>query len=216
MDINQQFVITISREIGSGGRTVGRKLAEKLGVRFCDKELISALREKFSITASEIEKIKGEKKSWLSDLMRSMAPVPELMLVNDPNSAYLTNIRLSITTDEIFEAETEILKELASESSCVIAGRSGFFVLKDFPNKVDIMLTASREKRIARVCAKQNLTPEKAAMIIDDVDKSRENYVKRYTGKSRYDLRNYNLVLNVDDLDEDEVVDIILAYLKAL
>ena len=78
------------------------------------------------------------------------------------------------------------------------------------------MLVAPRDKRIARVAEKQNLTPDKAALIVDSVDKSRENYVKRYTGNSRYDLRNYDLVLNVDDLSEDEVVDIILAYLKAL
>lgn len=216
MNTNEKFVITISREIGSGGRTVGRKLARKLGVRFCDKELINALREKFSLSASEIERIKGEKKNWLSDMIRSTIPAPEFVLLNDPNSAYLNNVRVPVTTDEIFEAETEILKELAAESSCVIAGRSGFFVLKDVPNKVDIMLVAPRDKRVARVAEKQNLTPDKAALIVDSVDKSRENYVKRYTGNSRYDLRNYDLVLNVDDLSEDEVVDIILAYLKAL
>ena len=216
MNTNEKFVITISREIGSGGRTVGRKLARKLGVRFCDKELINALREKFSLSASEIERIKGEKKNWLSDMIRSTIPAPEFVLLNDPNSAYLNTVRVPVTTDEIFEAETEILKELAAESSCVIAGRSGFFVLKDVPNKVDIMLVAPRDKRIARVAEKQNLTPDKAALIVDSVDKSRENYVKRYTGNSRYDLRNYDLVLNVDDLSEDEVVDIILAYLKAL
>ncbi|MBP5559839.1 MAG: cytidylate kinase-like family protein [Bacteroidales bacterium] len=216
MNTNEKFVITISREIGSGGRTVGRKLAQKLGVRFCDKELINALREKFSLSASEIERIKGEKKNWLADMIRSTVPSPEFVLLNDPNSAYLNTVRVPVTTDEIFEAETEILKELAAESSCVIAGRSGFFVLKDVPNKVDIMLVAPRDKRIARVAEKQNLTPDKAALIVDSVDKSRENYVKRYTGNSRYDLRNYDLVLNVDDLSEDEVVDIILAYLKAL
>lgn len=216
MAINEKFVITISREIGTGGRTIGRKLAEKLGVRFCDKELINALREKFSLSTSEIEHIKGEKKNWLADMIRATVPAPEFVLLNDPNSAYLSSVRVPVTTDEIFEAETEILKELAAESSCVIAGRSGFFVLKDVPGKVDIMLVASRDKRIAHVAEKQGLTLEKAALVVDSVDKSRENYVQRYTGKSRYDLRNYDLVLNVDNLDEDEAVDIILAYLKAL
>lgn len=215
MDIKDKFVITICREIGSGGRSIGRKLAQKLGVRFCDKELINALREKFNVTASQIEKIKGEKKNWLADLIKSTAPIPEFILLNDPNSAYLGKVQMPITTDNIFAAETEILRELAEESSCVIAGRSGFFVLKDHPNKVDIMITASREKRIQRVSAKQNLPEEQAALIVDDVDKSRENYVKRFTGKSRYDSRNYDLVINVDDLTEDEAVEVILSYLKA-
>lgn len=215
MNIKDKFVITICREIGSGGRSIGYKLAQKLGVRFCDKELINALREKFNVTASQIEKIKGEKKSWLADLLKSTAPIPEFILLNDPNSAYLGKVQMPITTDAIFAAETEILRELAEESSCVIAGRSGFFVLKDHPNKVDIMITASRENRIKRVAAKQNIPEEQAALIVDDVDKSRENYVKRFTGKSRYDSRNYDLVINVDDLTEDEAVNVILSYIKA-
>ena len=214
MNTNEKFVITISREIGSGGRSIGRILARKLGVRFCDKELINSLREKFGLNTSEIEKIKGEKKNWLADLIRSMAPVPELVLLNDPNSAYLSNIRVNVTTDEIHEAETEILRELAQESSCVIAGRSGFFVLEGHPNKVDIFITASRDKRIEHIMGKQNLDKEAAALIVDDVDKSRENYVKRYTGKSRYDCRNYDLVLNVDSLTDEQAADIILTYLS--
>ncbi len=216
MNTDEKFVITISREIGSGGRSIGRKLSEKLGVRFCDKELINALREKFNLNTSEIEKIKGEKKNWLADLIRSMAPVPELVLLNDPSSAYLGNIRANVTTDEIFEAETRILRELADESSCVIAGRSGFFVLEGHPNKLDIFITASRSKRIERVMAKQNIDENAAGLIVDDVDKRRENYVRRYTGKSRYDCRNYDLVINVDDLSDDQAADIILSYIRAV
>ena len=215
MNTKDKFVITISREIGSGGRSIGRKLAEKLGVRFCDKDLINALREKFHLSVPQIEKIKGEKKSWLADLIKSTAPMPEFVLLNDPNSAYLSNVRIPVTTKEIYEAETQILQQLAEESSCVIAGRSGFFALKDHPNKVDIMITAPRQKRIERVMRKQDIPEEQATLIVDDVDKSRENYVKRFTGKSRYDSRNYDLVINVDNLTEDEVVDVILSYLKA-
>ena len=63
MNTKESFVITISREIGSGGRTVGKILAERLGVRYCDKDLIKALRDKFGLTAYEIEKLKGAKKS---------------------------------------------------------------------------------------------------------------------------------------------------------
>ena len=70
MDTNEKFVITLSREIGSGGRTIGKKLAEKLGVPFCDKAVIRGLVDHFDLSAYNIEKIKGEKKNWLSDFIQ--------------------------------------------------------------------------------------------------------------------------------------------------
>lgn len=214
MDTKEKFVITIAREIGSGGRTVGRKLAAKLGVRYSDKELIRNLREKFNLTTYSIEKLKGEKKSWLADLIHMVAPVPKASMIMDTDSKFLNEIRSDVTTDDIYKAEKEILKEIAEEGSCVIAGRSGFFVLKDHPNKVDIFITASRENRIQRIVRKQHMTETEAETIMDSIDESRENYVKRYTGKSRYDARNYDLVINADNHTEDELVDIILSYIK--
>ena len=212
--MKEHLVVTVSRELGSGGHTVGRKLAEKLGVRFSDKDLINALREKFNLTASRIEELKGEKKNWLSDFIKWVAPMPrQSMFVND-ESKFSQEFRADVTTDDIFMAETEILKAIAEEGPCVITGRSGFFVLKDCPDQVSIFITASRENRIARVVRKQHLTEEQAAALIDSVDQSRENYVQRYTGTSRYDARNYDLVLNMDHLTEDQAVDLILAFLQ--
>ncbi len=215
MDINQKFVITISREIGSGGHTIGKKLADKLGVRFCDKDLIENLREKFGLTTYEIEHLKGEKKNWLSGFFEKINPIPPRSVLNEPASVYLGRIRKNVTTDDIHDAEAEILKAIAEESSCVIAGRSAFFVLADCPNKFDVFITASRDRRIERVMSKQQLTFETAAIIVDEIDKMRENYVKRYTGKSRYDARNYHLTLNMDELTEDQAVQVILTYLGA-
>ena len=214
MDTKEKFVITIAREIGSGGRTVGRKLAARLGVRYSDKELIRNLREKFNLTTYSIEKLKGEKKSWLADLIQMVAPVPKVDMIIETDSKFLQQLRSDVTTNDIFRAEREILKAIADEGSCVIAGRSGFFVLKDHPNKVDVFITASRENRIKRIVRKQHLTETEAETIMDSIDESRENYVKRYTEKSRYDARNYDLVINADNHTEDEIVDIILAYIK--
>ena len=214
MDTNNKFVITIAREIGSGGRTVGRKLAEKLGVRYSDKELIRSLREKFDLTTYSIEKLKGEKKSWLADFIQFVAPVPKAGMIMDTDSRILHGIRNEVTTNDVFKAETEILKGIAEEGSCVIAGRSGFFVLKDHPNKIDIFITASRDNRIERIVKKQHLTPTEAETIMDSIDQSRDNYVKRYTGISRYDARNYDLVINTDGHSEDEIANIILAYIN--
>ena len=211
--MKEPFVITISREVGSGGRTIGRKLAEKLGVRFSDKELVDELQKKLNLTVDSIEELKGKKKRWLDDFIQMVAPVPMSGMLVDGDSDYISEYNLSLSVNDVFEAEKEILNGIADEGSCVIAGRSGFFVLKGRPNKVDILITASRENRIARIMDKQNLSRQKAEEVIDNVDKARDNYVKRYTGQSRYDARNYHIVLNMDYITEDQAVAMILSYL---
>ncbi len=214
MNTQQPFIITISRELGSGGHTVGQLLAERLGVRFSDKELIKALREEFHLTTDAIERLKGEKKDWLTSLLRKIVAMPKAENVVEWDDKFVQEYRPDLSSDEIFEAEKQILRGIAEEGSCVIAGRSGFFVLKDFPNKVDIFITAPREKRIERVMVKQHLSEQEAAAAIDRVDEGRENYIKRYAGTSRYDVRNYDLVINMDNVpDENAAVELILEYL---
>lgn len=211
--MKEPFVITISREVGSGGRTIGRKLAEKLGVRFSDKELIDSLQAKLNLSPKSIEELKGKKKRWMDDFIQMVAPVPMSGLLVNGDSDYISEYNTSLNVNDVFEAEKEILNGIADEGSCVIAGRSGFFVLKDRPNKVDVLITASRENRIARIMSKQGLSREKAQDVIEKVDNARDNYVLRYTGQSRYDARNYHIVLNMDYLTEDKAVDIIMSYL---
>ena len=214
MNTNENFVITISRELGSGGRTVGRKLAAALDVRYSDKELIGQLMKQFNLTASGIEQLKGKKKNWIADFITFVAPVPKVGMLVDTDSRYVQEFRPDLTTDDLFKAETEILRSIADEGSCVIAGRSGFFVLKDRPNKLDVFITASLEHRIERVMRKQQLSREEAETAIENVDKARDNYVQRYTGKSRNDARNYDLCINMDKLSEDDAVQLILSYIK--
>lgn len=209
-------IITISRELGSGGRTIGHKLAEKLNFRYSDKELIRALQNKFNLTVSGIEKLKGQKKNWFNDFIQLVAPAPQADMLVDALSPYLKEFRADLTTDDIHEAEVEIIKAIAESGPCVIAGRSAFFILKDCPGKVDVFITASREHRIERVMRKQELTREQAVEVIERVDKARDNYIKRYTGNSRYDARNYNLSINVDNLTEDEAADLILEYINKM
>ena len=211
MNKNEKFVITINREMGSGGRTIGRKLAEKLGVEFYYKSVIKGLEKKFNLTAEEVEKQKGREQGWWASIKRQftgsvVSSSPFLPKVADENEL--------IDTDDIFKAETEILKGIAEEESCVIAGRSGFFVFRDHPNHLSILIQASMPHRVKRVANKQNLTEEEARKAIDKVDKMRENYVNKYTHSSRYDTRNYDLVISMDGMTEDEAVDIIMDYIN--
>ena len=212
MNTKEPFVITISREVGSGGHTVGGILARKLETRYCDKQLLESLENQFGLSVSGIEKLKGEKKNWLADFLTKVAPLPSAQALGlDPR--YTQEFRMDVTTDDIFRAEVEILKGFADMGSCVIAGRLGFFVFKDHPNKLNVFITASLPYRIERVTKKQGISEKKASMLIESIDQSRENYITRYAGVSRYDARNYDLVLSADGHTEEELADLILSYI---
>ena len=211
MNKNEQFVITINRELGSGGRTVGRLLAEKLGVPFYDKAVIKALQEKYNLTTAEIERLKGRKHSWWADVERILK-IDGGMSMNYylPQKGDTPDL---VTTDEMFKTETQILQNLAAEKSCIVAGRSGFHVFRDHPNHLSILIQASMDYRIERVVRKQNMTADEARKTIERVDKMRENYVKKYTGTSRYDTRNYQLVIAADGKTEEEIAEMIMQYI---
>ena len=202
MNKNEQFIITINRELGSGGRSIGEKLAKTLNVPFFDKALVKALRDKYNLTIEEIEKLKGKKVSWWNDIVRGIQPFYNA--AKEPEES---------TSGEIFRTESQILKEIGEKESCVIAGRSGFFIFRDHPNHISILIQAPMEYRINRLMTKYNKTREESIKSIQEVDTWRENYIKRNTNTSRYDARNYDLVINMEDLTEDKAVELILDFI---
>ncbi|MBP3778376.1 MAG: cytidylate kinase-like family protein [Prevotella sp.] len=211
MKQDEKFVITINRELGSGGRSIGEKLAKSLGVPFYDKALIQQLKEKYGLSTEEIERLKGQQHNWWADFKRSLKLMPSYAAPQYISGK--TAMPDFLITDDIFQAETEILKGIADDGSCVIAGRSGFHIFRDHPNHLSILIQASMDYRVSRLMKKQSISAEEARKIIDEVDEGRENYVKKYTGSSRYDTRNYQLVINVDGHTEDEIVEMILMYI---
>ena len=206
MNKNEKFVITINREVGSGGRTVGRKLAEKLGVKYCDKAVIEGLTTKFGLTPERIEEIKAQKKSWWNDITNYYNT-----LVNSADMPMEAETKLDNAS--MFETEKRILQELATQSSCVVAGRSGFMVFREWPNHLNIFIQASLEHRVQRVMRRQNVSEKEARDIIERIDASRETYIRKYEDTSRYDTRNYQLVISMDDLSEDDAVDVIMRFI---
>ncbi len=212
MNLKEKYVITINRELGSGGRTIGALLADRLGVPFYDKALIQGLEKKYDLTAQEIERLKGQKHNWWADFKRSLKIMPSFAAPQlIPSKSAIPDF---LITDDIFQSEKEILKGIAADESCVIAGRSGFYVLRDHPNHLSILIQAGMESRISRLMERRNISREEAKKIIKEVDNSRERYVKKYTGTSRYNTRNYDIVFNVDGHTEDEIVDLIMQYIK--
>ena len=213
MNTSEKFVITINRELGSGGKTVAKKLAEKLGVPFYDKAHLQSLEDKEGLNDEEIERLKAKKRTWWPDLKK----IVELdggfavsIYDNLPNFA----VPEKNDTDEKFRTEQEILKGIADAESCVVAGRCSFVTFKDHPNHLNVWIQSPVESRIDRVMKKKGIaTREEAEKFIKDVDKMREDYVKRHTGASRYDSRNFDLVVSMNGRTEDEAVDLIMTYI---
>ena len=212
MELSDKYVITVNRELGSGGRTVGERLAARLGVPFYDKAHIKAIEEKYGLSIDEIERLKGRKRTWWPDFKRVVEldggfavsiydNLPEITVPEKPDS------------EKIFKAEQEILKGIAEAESCVIAGRCGFLAVREHPNHLNVLIQAPMEQRIERIAKKKGISPREAKKIIDQVDKQRENYVKRHADTSRYDTRNYDLVISMNGKTEDEAVDVILKYI---
>ena len=210
MNKNERFVITINRELGSGGRTVGRILAEKLGVPYYDKALIKPLEEKFDMTLDQIEKLKGNNRSWWEEIKRVL-----ILGENAANSSeyYDEENKRLVTSEAVLKAEKEILQSIANEESCVIAGRSAFFVTNSHQNRLNVFIQASMEYRIKRLMAKQGLTEKEAKKVIREVDEMREEYLKNNAHTSRYDTHNYDLVIKMDGKTEEEAANVILAFI---
>jgi cytidylate kinase len=206
MNKNEKFVITINREVGTGGRTIGRKLAEKLSVKYCDKAIVDGLTQKFGLNIQRIEEIKAQKKSWWNDINNYYN-----ILVNSTSQPMEAEVKLDNAS--MFETEKHILQEIATQTSCVIAGRTGFMIFREWPNHLNIFIQASMEHRVQRVMRRQNVSEKEAREIIAKLDASRETYIKKYEDTSRYDTRNYQLVISMDDLSEDDAVDVIMSYI---
>ena len=206
MNKNEKFVITINREVGTGGRTVGRKLAEKLGVKYCDKAVIDGLTQKFGLSPERIEEIKAQKKSWWNDINNYYQT-----LVGSASMPMEAEVKLDNAS--MFETEKQILQNLAAHESCVVAGRTGFMVFREWPNHLNVFIQASMAYRIQRVMRRQKVSEQEAHDIIAKMDATREAYIKKYEDTSRYDTRNYQLVISMDDLSEDDAAEIILDYI---
>ena len=211
MNKNEKFVITINRELGSGGRTVGRILAEKLGVPYYDKALTKPLEEKFDMSIDQIERLKGNNRSWWENIKRVL-----ILGEGAANSSeyYDEEKKELITSEAVLKAEKEILQSIANEESCVIAGRSAFFVTNGHQNRLNVLIQASMDHRVNRIMGKRGISEKEAKKIIKDVDESREEYLKNNAHTSRYDTRNYDLVIKMDGKTEEEAANVILAYIE--
>ena len=191
----EHMVITVSREYGSGGRYVARLVADKLGIKFYDKDFIRKLAEETGLSEEFIEE-NEQKRSALANL---------------DNVVYngLSN------TDELFVKESELVKEVAQNESCVIVGRCSDFILKDMPNVLKVFVYSDDESKIKRATKIYGLSKEKAKKEIKRIDKLRSNHYKYYTGKEWKDNTNYDICINSDKFGVEQSAEIICDMLKS-
>lgn len=199
----ENFVITIARGYGSGGRTIGQMLSEKLGVEFYDRDLIKLASEESGIN----EALFGETDEKTKSVFGSKKVYKGEMISPD---------KKSFTSEEnLFNYQAMVIKKLASERSCIIVGRCADFVLKDCKNVIRVFVYADEENCIKNVADVKGILDRREALKrIAATDKERAAYYKAHTGREWIDARNYDLCLNSGDLGFKKCVEIIESYMK--
>lgn len=192
--LSKQIIITVAREYGSGGRYIGKLIADKLGIKFYDKEFIIKLSEATGLSEEYIENHE-EKREALSNL----------------NNGYYVGLNNS---DELFLRESKLIRELAAQESCVIIGRCADFILKDNSNVVKVFVYSDMENKIKRTTEYYGLDKVKAKKEINRINKLRANHYKHYTDKEWNDYTNYDIVINSDTLGVDKSAELICKLVK--
>ena len=187
LDNKNKIVITINREYGSGGRYVGKLLAEKLNIAFYDKELIN-----------EISKETGLSKKYIEENEQTKHALGSSEYNNE---------------DALFVAESKAIKKVA-KSSCVIVGRCADYVLGSKKNTYNIFLYSSLENEVKRAVKYYRLDKSKAEKKINKINKERAKHYKYYTGRNWKDVSNYDMCLNVDALGIEKTTDAIIEMIK--
>ncbi len=187
--LDKNIVITISREYGSGGRYIGKLVAEKLGIKLYDKEFVEKLAEDTGLSEKYIED-NEQKRTFLEIL----------------NNGYYSGLNNS---DDLFIKESELIEEVANNESCVIVGRCADFILKDKENVLKIFIDSSMQDKINRATEYYKLDKNKAEKEITRINKLRANHYKYYTEMEWKDPANYDICINSDSIGIESAADLI-------
>ena len=200
-----QYVITIGRQFGSGGRSIAEKLAKKLDIKFYDKELISIAAKESGISPEVFAKADER-------MSNSLLYTLSTGLYNY-GSGFSAMGDLPMN-DRLYILQHKIIKEIAEKENCVIVGRCADYVLRDNPKRVSIFIYADMEYRKEQSIKKHGIDPAHAEHIINKTDKNRANYYSFYSGQKWGQAENFDLCIDSSKLDEDKIVDLIAEYIN--
>lgn len=201
----KKIIITIGRQFGSGGRYVGRLLAEKLGIPFYDKELLSEAAKQSGI-CEEIMEEHDERptRSLLFSLVTGMQ-----------HHVGTGNFYMDMPLNHrIFLAQFDAIRKLAEDGSCVIVGRCADYVLRDDPDTVSVFVKADMPSKIARAVKYYGVEEDKAEERIRKADKQRASYYNYYATATWGDVENYDLVVDTGVLGVEGAVELIAKFLE--
>lgn len=200
-----KFIITIARGYGSGGRTVGKMLAEELGVPFYDRELLRMASEDSGINEELFGR--ADEKLKKSLLYRLMKQHYKGELIPPDSDDFVSN-------DNLFNYQAKIIKDLAEQESCIMVGRCADYILRNHKNVISLYVHAPFESCVARLMNMFGEPKKDLEKKITDIDKHRGEYYAYYTGRRWKDAQNYDLCINTDELTFEQVVEIVNAYIK--
>ncbi len=206
MNKEDKFVITISRQFGTGGHEIGAELARRLGVKLLDKQILNEVAKRISVVEDAVEKIEARNPLWRDDFTNFYR--------NYMAGAEYNGAEHDQTSHELFKAQAEAIRKIAAEESCVIIGRCGFDIFRDHPNALKIFIHSTLDCRKRRIAVKYDLSEQDAAAMIVDNDYSRELYTKTFTGSDWTDARNYDISLDVRKFGVNGAVDFLMKAIE--
>ena len=201
--MQDNVIITIAREFGSGGREVAQKLAQKLNYRFSDKEDIVKTAKENGIDTELFEQVdqKNMDSFWFT-----VSPMAYDIQVDSDS------FEQKVNNDKMFMIQSDTIREIASKDNVVFVGRCASYILRSVAKKIFIM--ANMDDKVKRIMKRYKLSKNEAEKLIDTADKKREKYYDYYTNTKWNDKSNYDLVINVSDTGIDGAVDKIIEFLN--
>lgn len=199
----KRTVLTIGRQFGSGGREIGKMLADRLGAPFYDKELLALAAEKSGMSHELFE---NNDERPINSLLYSLS-------VNPYSMGHVPGANQMPIPQKLFLAQFDTIKSLAAQGSCVFVGRCADYVLRDDPDCVNIFIHAPLEARIGRIKERLELSSEEARNMILKTDKKRAAYYNSYADRKWGATENYHLSFDGSRLSAERAVDLILSYI---
>lgn len=200
----QNFAITIGRSFGSGGRQIGRKLAQALGISYYDKELLHDAAERSNLNPEIFEKRDERFPNYISGTLGFTFGFSPAVWYNHSNA---------ISDDSVYHAQSDFILEAARSGSCVIVGRSADYVLRYHPRLIKIFLTSSGPDRVRRIIERGDASDESAALALaKKTDKLRANYYNFYTDKQWGAASSYDICIDTSVMHPDTLVAVLKEY----
>lgn len=203
----KNIVVTIGRQFGSGGRELGRKLADRMAISYYDKELLSQAAKRAGVSQEFFEKADERFPKFLSGIYAFSHGM-------NPLNAYAGTT--SISGDSLYRAQSDFIHQLAQESSCIIVGRTADYVLRDHPNVVNIFVHAPVEECVKRITARagDESNADKARAKFHKINKLRASYYNFYTDKTWGAASSYHLTFDTSLLSIDNIVEVVVDYIN--